>query len=58
MWCPHIYKEIGTDKGIVIATKNSFRISDNYLHNENETVHPRAIIIRSRCTCCGREELS
>ena len=58
VWCPHVYKEIGSKKGIVITTKNSFRISDNFLHNKNETVHPSAIIIRSRCTCCGCEELS
>lgn len=58
IWCPHVYKEIGSDKGIVITTKNSFRISDNFTHGENETVHPGAIIIRSKCTCCGHEELS
>lgn len=58
MWCPHVYKEIGSDTGIVITTKNGFRISDNLLHDSKETVHPKAIIIRSKCICCGHEELS
>lgn len=58
VWCPHIYEEVGKNKGIVIASKNKFRVSNDLLHEQNETVHPHAIIIKNRCVCCGYEEFS
>lgn len=58
IWCPHVYKEVGMDKGIVIARQNNFRISNNLIHNNGETVYPHATIIRNKCIYCGHEDLS
>ena len=58
IWCPHIYKEISSSQGIIISTSDSFRTADNLSHNENETVHPKAVIIRNKCVCCGHEEIT
>ncbi len=58
VWCPHRYKEESKETGIVIATDNSFRISDNFLHSNKEIVYPKATIIRSKCVHCGNEDIS
>lgn len=58
VWCPHKYKEENKQKVIIIATDKGFRVSDNYEHNSNETVHPDATLVTSRCFCCGKEEYS
>lgn len=58
IWCPHVYKEETREPAIIISTTNSFRVSDNYVHNPNETVHPKATLIKSKCVCCGKEERS
>lgn len=58
IWCPHIYKDESKEKAIIISTDNGFRVSNNWLHNDNERVHTNATLIRSRCIHCGKEELS
>lgn len=58
LWCPHVYGEETKEQGIVITTNKSFRISNSLQHKENERVHTRATILRSRCTCCGKEDIS
>lgn len=58
VWSPHIYEEVSKEQKIVIATNHGFRISDNLIHAEWETVHPKALVIKSKCRCCGHEDLS
>ncbi len=58
VWCPHVYAEESRETGVVITTKTGFRVSDSLLHNTNETVHPKATILRSKCICCGHEDVS
>lgn len=58
IWCPHIYEETNRYKAIVIADNKSFRVSDNLLHRDDETVHPNAMVIQCKCTCCGSKEVS
>lgn len=51
-WCPHIYKQ-SIEPAIIISTPKTFRISNNYIHNANETVHPNAGLIKCTCKICG-----
>lgn len=55
VWVPHLYEEVEETRGIVISTKDSFRISDNYVHDPDETVHMDATITKLRCCDCGKE---
>lgn len=52
----HIYKTKIVGKAIIIATKDSFRVSDNFEHSTNEEVFPNAMLIKNKCICCGKEE--
>ena len=52
---PHIYKDVECKKAIIIATEDSFRVSDNYEHTANESVYPGALLVTSKCVCCGKE---
>ena len=54
-WVQHLYEEVEETPAIIIATENSFRVSDNYQHEPNETVYPNATLIRCRCVRCGHE---
>lgn len=58
VWCPHVYEEYDKYDGIVITTDHGFRVSDNLMHGKNEQIHPQATIIKSKCVCCGKEDLS
>lgn len=58
IWCPHIYKEEKIETAIVISTPDSFRISDNYQHLPNETVHKKATVTTCKCIYCGKESKS
>lgn len=58
VWSPHIYKEISRKPVIIISTKDGFRVSDSYMHKDNETVHKDATLIVSKCKYCDKEELS
>lgn len=58
IWCPHVYEEVSRHKGIVMATEDGFRVSENLLHSERERVHPDATIVLCRCVSCGKEDLS
>lgn len=58
VWCPHIYHEESKENAIIISTDNGFRVSNNWLHDDNEMVHKNATLIRSKCIHCGKEELS
>lgn len=58
IWCPHIYMEVKREKAIIIATSDSFRVSNNLLHNANEKVYPKATLITDRCVCCGKKNMS
>lgn len=53
---PHLY-ESTYEPGIVIATENGFRISDNYTHTPAEVVYKDACIERYKCIYCGHEEI-
>ncbi len=58
VWCPHVYAEESRETGIVTTTKTGFRVSDSLLHSANETVHPKATILKRKCVCCGCEDVS
>lgn len=58
IWCPHVYSDTDKSEGIVIASDNSFRVSNNYTHTDAERVYPKATIIRSKCIYCGKEDIS
>jgi hypothetical protein len=53
-WVPHIYT-CEYEKAIIIATDNSFRVSDNYNHKPNETVYENACLITYTCKECGHK---
>ena len=55
VWIPHVYEEIETHKGIIIATDDSFRESTSLCHAENEKVYDDATISTMRCIYCGKE---
>lgn len=57
VWVPHVYSDT-CEKAIIIATRNSFRVADNYNHVPGESVYRNAGLIRSRCIYCGAEQLS
>lgn len=57
-WYPHTYKEVSREPAIIITNEYGFRVSDNYIHENNETVHKDATLIVSKCKYCGKEELS
>lgn len=58
VWCPHTYEKMSQEEGIVMSTNNGFKISDSMLHRENEIVHPKATVIKSKCIYCGHEDIS
>ena len=49
----HFYKEVEETPAIIIATENSFRVSDNYQHESSETVYPNATLVKCECIRCG-----
>ena len=51
----HFYEDIEETPAIIIATETSFRVSDNFQHEPNETVYPNATLIKCRCIRCGHE---
>lgn len=53
----HIFKDT-FEPAIIIATDKNFRVSDTLRHSQEETVHPNACLIKSKCIYCGKEELS
>lgn len=55
VFVPHTFRDVECKKTIIIATDDNFRISTNYQHAPNETVYPGALLVTSRCTCCGKE---
>ena len=55
---PHRYKDVENKRTIIIATDDSFRTSDNFEHSADETVYPDALLVKSKCICCGKEMLS
>lgn len=58
IWCPHQYIEVSREPKIVISTDYGFRVSEDYKHELYEKVHPKATLIRSKCLCCGKEDVS
>lgn len=48
----HLYEET-REPAIIIATENSFRVSDNFQHEPNETVYKNATLINLKCIRCG-----
>lgn len=56
MWLPHLYVDLPPEEVIIISTDKWSRVADGYEHGPGETVHPRAILVRSRCVRCGHEE--
>jgi len=57
LFVPHLY-EATTEDAIVIASVDSFRISDNYNHANDEVVFKDAVVERCKCVFCGHETLS
>ena len=39
VWCPHVYHDESKETAIIISNDNGFRVSNNWLHGENERVH-------------------
>jgi len=57
LFVPHLY-EATTEDAIIIATDNSFRVSDNYNHSDDEVVYPHAVLERCECVFCGHKTSS
>lgn len=57
VYSPHFYTQT-EEPAIIIATDNSFRVSDNYQHTPNETVYPNSTLLHCKCKYCGHEMLS
>lgn len=49
----HIFVTEKEEPAIIIATDNSFRVSDNFQHSPEETVYPNATLIHCKCERCG-----
>ena len=56
-WVPHVFSDT-EEPAIIISTDTGFRVSRDLRHGPGETVHKNAVLIRSRCIYCGKEELS
>lgn len=57
-YIPHVFVGETKESAIVIAGDKNFRVSKTYDHVPGETVYPHAIVYRSRCKYCGKEEIS
>lgn len=55
IFVPHVYRDISAKRTIIISTDTGFRVSRDWGHEPRETVHPNAILVTSKCTCCGKE---
>lgn len=55
VFIPHTFRDVECKKTNIIATNDNFRVSENYQHEPNETVYPGALLVTSRCICCGKE---
>ena len=53
-WTPHIYT-CDYEKAIIIADKNSFRVSEGFDHEPGETVYNNACLITYTCKDCGHK---
>jgi len=53
IFCPHVFVNIDNFVRNVIATENSFRISDSFEHSEDERVYKSAIVSVAKCKHCG-----
>lgn len=49
--------EFEMDK-IIFTTEDGFRIAENYLHDNNETIHQNCVLIKNKCIYCGHETQS
>lgn len=58
IWVVHMYGKSQYKKTTIIATNSSFRESDNYNHESNESVYKDAYLITNTCLCCGKKEYS
>lgn len=52
-WVSHLYIQ-AVRPAIIISTKTGFRVSDNYVHSAEETVHPNGGFIIGQCIYCGK----
>lgn len=55
VFIPHVFRDVECKNAIIIATDDGFRVSENYTHDPNETVYSGALLVTSKCTCCGIE---
>lgn len=55
VFVPHTFRDVECKEAIIIATDTSFRVSDNFQHKPNETVYSGALLVTSKCACCGKE---
>lgn len=58
VFVPHTYKDDSTEIATIIATDNGFRVSNSWAHQPDETVHPNALLVTSKCKCCGKKMYS
>lgn len=54
---PHEFEVVSQERTIVIAGKDYFKVSDNYEHQAGEEVVRNALLEKSRCIHCGKEEV-
>lgn len=54
---PHIFEVVSKEPAIIIAGKDYFRVSETYEHEVGEEVIRNALLEKSKCTCCGKEEV-
>lgn len=52
-WISHVYVQ-AVRPAIIISNARGFRVSDNYVHSAEETVHPNGGYIVGQCIYCGK----
>lgn len=57
VWVPHVYRDT-REKAIIVASRDSFRVSDSCWHIPGEQVYLDGCLIRSQCIYCGHKMLS
>ena len=55
IWKPHTYGETTFKYCIIASNGKKFRVCKDYNHKDNEKLYPRATLLKTKCTYCGKE---
>ena len=55
VFVPHVYKDSSAERATIISTDTGFRVAKDWIHEPNEAVHHNALLVTSKCVCCGKE---